>query len=385
MQQQSSYYAVFFVCTFLINCFIVNSAPGDRTFSFHNQCSETVWIGSTGGFTQDCNNGQCPAGQGCLTIRNPPGCFWTLPTNNIPSVSPGQTIQVDLNNPAYRGVKWSGNVYGKTKCDNSGHNCQTGDCGQCLPGMGPGGPTALAEFTLLYSTADTYDISLINGINLPIGMAPSPGQNLPPPNGNDYWCGNPGSRTPSNSALVGCSWNFNPVINGMDLSSYLYIVPEGGRTCTSNSNCAGGQVCGLPPSKGTRVCGNLIGYWTADEICGGTNYGFPVNCSNGVPGQGSYSSLYGCSGPNSQSCYQHNAPGNCCGCPNWVFQGKTLPSGPCQNSNPYWKSIAEPFARFVKAACPMAYSFPYDDFTSTFQCTTNGNPNQAGYTITFCP
>ncbi|KAG0453361.1 hypothetical protein HPP92_026025 [Vanilla planifolia] len=39
-----------------------------------------------------------------------------------------------------------------------------------------------------------------------------------------------------------------------------------------------------------------------------------------------------------------------------------------------------PFSQFFKNACPRAYSYAYDDATSTFTCPSGG-----GYVITFCP
>jgi hypothetical protein len=38
----------------------------------------------------------------------------------------------------------------------------------------------------------------------------------------------------------------------------------------------------------------------------------------------------------------------------------------------------------LKDACPTAYSFPFDDLTSTFTCRGSTSAN-TGYTITFCP
>jgi len=38
-----------------------------------------------------------------------------------------------------------------------------------------------------------------------------------------------------------------------------------------------------------------------------------------------------------------------------------------------------------KEACPSAYSFPFDDPTSTFQCTNDTLSNSTTYEITFCP
>ena len=35
----------------------------------------------------------------------------------------------------------------------------------------------------------------------------------------------------------------------------------------------------------------------------------------------------------------------------------------------------------LKQACPSAYSYPFDDATSTFQCQAQGTTNLLGYSI----
>jgi hypothetical protein len=41
------------------------------------------------------------------------------------------------------------------------------------------------------------------------------------------------------------------------------------------------------------------------------------------------------------------------------------------------------YSRFFKAACPLAYSYAYDDATSTFTCA--GARDGGGYDVVFCP
>jgi hypothetical protein len=71
-------------------------------------------------------------------------------------------------------------------------------------------------------------------------------------------------------------------------------------------------------------------------------------------------------------------------------QPLAIPPGfACHASNAAWTSVAEPWAAFLKNSCPTAYSFPFDDATSTFTCATANasatHPNSMGYAITFCP
>ena len=383
----------------------VAQAQGNRILRFHNQCSQTVWIGANGGATQACGPGNsCPSGQACLTNQ----CFWTLPlpASGSLELAAGASARVTLSAPPWnppgtpQWVKWNGNIYGSTGCNSSGQNCQTGVCvgGSCAPGTGPVGPTTLAELTLLTNGPDNYDISMINGVNLPMSMEPTSGQTFgTPPSGlaADYFCGAPGKPQPSNPALQGCTWQFDPKINGTDQSPFLQMVTPGGNACTKNSACTSPQVCGLAMTVGTttvsQVCGQQIGWWTADEVCGYTNSGFgaPFNCSATVSGQGNNANLYLCNGAN--TCYNSSATATCCGCPQWTFNGKTLPAAlSCgasnKTTNPSWNQIAQPWAQFAKQACPTAYSFPYDDATSTFTCAgTNPAANAVEYTITYCP
>ncbi|KAF9672069.1 hypothetical protein SADUNF_Sadunf11G0002200 [Salix dunnii] len=78
---------------------------------------------------------------------------------------------------------WTGRFWGRTYCteDSSGNfSCITGDCGsgklECS-GSGVAPPATLAEFALgSFSGLDFYDVSLVDGFNLPLLVVPS-GQN----------------------------------------------------------------------------------------------------------------------------------------------------------------------------------------------------------------
>ncbi|KAK4348985.1 hypothetical protein RND71_031740 [Anisodus tanguticus] len=74
--------------------------------------------------------------------------------------------------------QWSGRIWGRTGCNfdaNTGQgNCATGDCGsnqiECN-GAGATPPATLAEFTIFSGTnQDFYDISLVDGYNLPMAI-----------------------------------------------------------------------------------------------------------------------------------------------------------------------------------------------------------------------
>ena len=42
--------------------------------------------------------------------------------------------------------------------------------------------------------------------------------------------------------------------------------------------------------------------------------------------------------------------------------------------------------KWLKAACPSAYTYPFDDMSSTFTCSNYvGGVNSVNYQVTFCP
>lgn len=117
-------------------------------------------------------------------------------------------------------------------------------------------------------------------------------------------------------------------------------------------------------------------------------YGCPNDTFNGFSCYSKYDTL---GGPNTQNCdptkdsWCVGFTGQCCGCPPW---SDTNPQGEayCQASNVNWQNFAPPspaqsmqgYATLFKNACPTAYSFQFDDKTSTAACVTTG-----GYNIVF--
>lgn len=86
-------------------------------------------------------------------------------------------------------IGWGGRFWGRTRCDAKGH-CETGDCGNKIECQGAGGekPVSLAEIRFDGDGGqDFYDISLVDGFNLPISMAPLPGT-FTKRSGNKYDC-----------------------------------------------------------------------------------------------------------------------------------------------------------------------------------------------------
>ncbi|KAK5836388.1 hypothetical protein PVK06_012175 [Gossypium arboreum] len=123
--------------------------PGTEaaTFTLSNNCPSTVW-------------------PGVLTSSGPP-----LSTTGVELPSKASSV---LSVPATS----SGRIWAPTQCTNVNgkFQCQTGDCasGQ-VPCNGAGGipPVTLAEFTLAPNNGkDFFDISLVDGFNLPVSIAP---------------------------------------------------------------------------------------------------------------------------------------------------------------------------------------------------------------------
>eukprot|EP01018_Ginkgo_biloba_P018658 Gb_14848 [translate_table: standard] len=130
-----------FLLMTLINRISVSS------FTLKNSCNYTVWPGISG------NSG-------------------TLSTTGF-ELSPGQE-SITLSAPA----GWNGRLWGRTVCtfDSKGKGtCATGDCGGSLKCNGMQGqpPATLAEFTIdEFEGKDFYDVSLVDGFNLPIIVTP---------------------------------------------------------------------------------------------------------------------------------------------------------------------------------------------------------------------
>ncbi|ERN13381.1 thaumatin-like protein 1b [Amborella trichopoda] len=192
------------------------------------------------------------------------------------SLQPSSSLS--LNAPS----TWSGRMWARTLCttDSTTANnftCQTGDCGsnkiECLGG-GAAPPATLAEFTIQSGGLDFYDVSLVDGYNLPMLISIQGGS--------------------GNCSTTGCLVDLNEV-------------------CPSDL-----RVQGLD-GKESVACKSACEAFGSPQYCCSGAYGNPNTCK-----------------PTS-------------------------------------------YSQFFKNACPRAYSYAYDDATSTFTCSG------ADYVITFCP
>ncbi|KAI3910978.1 hypothetical protein MKW92_035608 [Papaver armeniacum] len=142
------------------------------TFTVINKCSQTIW-------------------PGILSTRSP--------LNISPLSTTGFPLQKDESRILTVPPSWSGRFWGRTNCSqNSTENfsCISGDCGSGkvgCSGRSAKPPTTLAEFTLnTASGRDFYDVSFVDGFNLPMLVVPE-------------------GRTSGNCTTTGCVVNLNEV------------------------------------------------------------------------------------------------------------------------------------------------------------------------------
>ncbi|PWA41806.1 thaumatin [Artemisia annua] len=115
-------------------------------FTLQNRCEKTIWPGIQP------SGGRPVLMEGGLELRHQESISVTTPTG------------------------WSGRFWARSGCTfnaNGEGTCETGDCGSGLYCRGAGGvpPASLAEFTL-DSPLDFYDVSLVDGYNMPISISP---------------------------------------------------------------------------------------------------------------------------------------------------------------------------------------------------------------------
>ncbi|KAK9290131.1 hypothetical protein L1049_008297 [Liquidambar formosana] len=218
---------------------------------FKNNCPYTVWPGTLTG-----------AGKSQLSSTG----F---------KLSPGASSSLHVPAP------WSGRFWARTHCHthaNGKFSCRTGDCGSgqvACDGAGAIPPATLIELTLAENgRQDFYDISLVDGFNLPVSLS-----------------------------------------------------PQGGSGRCSSTSC---------PANVNAVCPPKLAVKRSD--------GAVISCKS--------------------ACLAINLPQYCC-------TGSFGSPDTCSPTK---------YSKVFKRHCPQAYSYAYDDKSSTFTCT--GGPN---YIVTFCP
>ncbi|KAL6846902.1 hypothetical protein ACP4OV_022755 [Aristida adscensionis] len=139
------------------------AGAGAATFYVTNLCYDTVWPAAI------------PAADGCGGVRLDPGQTWRL---KVPAGTAG------------------GRIWARTECHFAGDRgiCGTGDCAGAMCCELSGKPPAtLAEFTIGHgggagATADYYDVSVVDGFNVPMEFRCLAGGEAP------ILCGDAGGR-----------------------------------------------------------------------------------------------------------------------------------------------------------------------------------------------
>ncbi|KAK8682359.1 hypothetical protein V6N13_054748 [Hibiscus sabdariffa] len=138
-----------FPCIFLVSLAFFCYTSNGYTFTVTNNCPYTIWPGTL-------------AGSGTPQLASTGFQLDAGESVTIPSVPAG----------------WSGRIWGRTGCsfDATGvGSCQTGDCGGKLEcdGIGATPPASLFEITFgVGNQQDFYDVSIVDGYNLPLVAAP---------------------------------------------------------------------------------------------------------------------------------------------------------------------------------------------------------------------
>lgn len=176
------------------------SSSNSTNFTIINNCNETIWPGITP------NN----FSRGGFALRPTQSAVFTAPPT------------------------WHGRIWARTHCDfdkNGNGSCKTGSCGTALQCTGAGLPPAsIAQFAL--GDVDYYDVSLVDGFNLPVSVKPVGGK------GN---CSSPGCDA---DLLTGCP-------------NELALKSSDGKTVACQSAC------------------NVFG---SDEYCCKGHFSTPVTC-----------------------------------------------------------------------------------------------------------
>ncbi|PNT62217.1 pathogenesis-related protein 5 isoform X2 [Brachypodium distachyon] len=198
-------------------CFLSGAArlvDSARVFTIINQCKTDIWPAVTPSGGESFG-----ASDGGFLLRAGQSMVFTAPAG------------------------WVGRVWARTGCDfdaAGNGTCETGSCGtslHCSASASAAPPASLAEFTL--ASVDYYDVSLVDGFNLPMVITPS----LP---SNSSGGGN-GSCT-----VAGCDGDLRK-----DCPPELEVKGAGGKTVACRSAC------------------DVFG---TDEYCCRGQYANPVTC-----------------------------------------------------------------------------------------------------------
>lgn len=239
---------------------------------------------------------------------------------------------------------WRGRVWGRTNCTfnddgtvpTSGQGrqvCSSGDCGNFIECQGAGNPPAtLAEFTLSSLTNQAfYDISLVDGYNLPMGIV---------------------FRADGQPHLEDIPPNFtNAICIG---TASLLTLPSGAGSALMGGN----STYPIPLEQSVTVRDVLK--WCPWPL----QLNPPQKPSDGVFSYPDDNIARPEFNPCFSACAKYNSEQTCC---SGIFANP-------KRCRPSYYSLQ------AKKICPDAYSFAFDDQSSTFVL-----PQGGGFEVVFCP
>mmetsp|Transcript_6970 Transcript_6970/g.12849 ORF Transcript_6970/g.12849 Transcript_6970/m.12849 type:complete len:453 (-) Transcript_6970:288-1646(-) len=214
------------------------SMVGEHSFIFANNCPYDIWVGAL------------PP-----TVR---GGGWFLGSGVT------EHIVVPQN--------FNGRFWPRTHCafDANGQgNCLTGDCGQGLKCNGGGGkePATLAEFNLdaggvgPAGVLDWYDVSLVDGYNVPVSILPMAGSYQ-----RDAFVANP----EYNCGNALCLSDINPVC-----PQQMQVTPkDAAKILPPNPNRPQSTLRGTE----TIACASACSAFNEPKYCCTAQYGLPTTC-----------------------------------------------------------------------------------------------------------
>ncbi|KMT12131.1 hypothetical protein BVRB_5g100830 [Beta vulgaris subsp. vulgaris] len=173
-------------------------------FVVRNNCPYTVWGAAVPGGGRQMN----------------PGATWIVYAN------PGQT---------------AARIWARTGCRYNGQNgliCNTGDCGGQFHCTGYGrGPNTLAEYALKqWNDLDFFDISLVDGFNVPMSFLPTNGCNRGPTCAADLNGPCPGPLRANGGCNNAYNYSYSRFFKGRCPDAYSYPQDD----ATSMYSCPSG-------------------------------------------------------------------------------------------------------------------------------------------------
>jgi hypothetical protein len=246
---------VFFV--FMAAVIIIPAGAAEHTIQWQNHCSYPVWVDIQGGLQYTVPGSNSPSGKdttygacSCLFDKNakPFGCNPTTKCDQS-VCGPNREFKCDQGTPLVDGggfrldaaqgaqtthtsvvsEKWQGGFWGRTGCTGTDDNL---DCGwqtcraytdnqgktQC-GGAGVTPPATKGEINFDQGGYDTYDVSIVDGFNVPMAIEIVPGTGKTgslPPDHKKFDCTLAGTKTDLLPLFNATGLNFNRLIKISD-------------------------------------------------------------------------------------------------------------------------------------------------------------------------